>query len=99
MLSGDTNPTQATIDACKGCDVLVHEAITPAWLAARPEGFREFAAMHHTSTPQLAELARAAKPKLLVLYHYNGVTQQEVFDDMRERYSGPFVVARDLDVY
>ena len=99
VLSGDTNPTQATIDACKGCDVLVHEAITPAWLAARPEGFREFAAMYHTSTSQLAALARSAKPKLLVLYHYNGGTQQEVFDDMRERYAGHFVVARDLDVY
>ena len=37
VISGDTNPTQATIDACRGCDVLIHEAHTPAWLAARPE--------------------------------------------------------------
>jgi ribonuclease BN (tRNA processing enzyme) len=25
VISGDTNPTQATIDACRGCDVLIHE--------------------------------------------------------------------------
>ena len=25
VISGDTNPTQATIDACNGCDVLIHE--------------------------------------------------------------------------
>jgi ribonuclease BN (tRNA processing enzyme) len=25
VVSGDTNPTQATIDACRGCDVLIHE--------------------------------------------------------------------------
>jgi hypothetical protein len=37
IISGDTNPTQETIDACRGCDVLIHEAHTPAWLATRPE--------------------------------------------------------------
>jgi ribonuclease BN (tRNA processing enzyme) len=99
VISGDTNRTQATIDACKGCDVLIHEAHTPVWLAARPQTFREFAAMYHTSTPQLADLAREAKPKLLILYHYNGMSQEEVFEDMRGRYAGHFVVARDLDVY
>jgi len=26
VISGDTNPTQATIDTCRGCDVLIHEA-------------------------------------------------------------------------
>jgi ribonuclease Z len=99
VLSGDTNPAQATIDACNGCDVLVHEAITPAWLAARPEHFRDFASTFHTTTPQLAKLAREARPKLLVLYHYNGMSAQEVQDDMSGRYGGAFVVARDLDVY
>jgi ribonuclease BN (tRNA processing enzyme) len=40
VISGDTNPTQATIDACRGCDVLIHEVHTAAWLAARPEAGR-----------------------------------------------------------
>jgi len=72
VISGDTNPTQATINACRGCDVLIHEVHTPAWLATRPETFQQFAAKYHTTTPQLAELARQAKPKLLILYHYSG---------------------------
>jgi ribonuclease BN (tRNA processing enzyme) len=29
VISGDTHPTQATIDACRGCDVLIHEAHMP----------------------------------------------------------------------
>jgi ribonuclease BN (tRNA processing enzyme) len=61
VISGDTNPTQETIDACRGCDVLIHEANTPAWLATRPDRFQRFAAKYHTTTGQLAELARQAK--------------------------------------
>jgi ribonuclease BN (tRNA processing enzyme) len=99
VISGDTNPTQATIDACHGCDVLIHEVMSPAFLAARPQTFRDFAALYHTSTPQLAELARQAKPALLILYHYNGLSREELFSDMRTRYAGHFVIARDLDVY
>jgi ribonuclease Z len=99
VLSGDTNPTQATIDACHGCDVLIHEAITPAALAARPEGFQQFAGKFHTTTTQLAELAKQAKPKLLILYHYNSLSPEELNDEMRARYPGRFVVGRDLDIY
>jgi ribonuclease BN (tRNA processing enzyme) len=99
VISGDTNPAPATIEACRGCDVLIHEAQTPAWLARRPDTFQQFAAKYHTTTPQLAELAREARPRLLVVYHYSSVTPEEIKADLAARYSGPFVVARDLDVY
>jgi ribonuclease BN (tRNA processing enzyme) len=99
VISGDTNPIQETIDACHGCDVLIHEANTPAWLATRPETFQRFAAKYHTSTPELAELASKAKPRLLILYHYAGLSAKELFDDMLARYPGHFVIGRDLDVY
>jgi ribonuclease Z len=106
VISGDTNPTQATIDACRGCDVLIHEVHTAAWLAARPEAggappgtFRRFAEKYHTSTEQLAQLASQAKPKLLILYHYNSLTIDELHADMMKHYAGHFVVGRDLDVY
>jgi ribonuclease BN (tRNA processing enzyme) len=99
VISGDTNPTQATIDACRGCDVLIHEVQTPAWRKTRPERFQRFAEKFHTSTPQLAELAKQAKPRLLILYHYNAQSDQELFTDLASRYSGQFVVGRDLDVY
>jgi ribonuclease Z len=106
VISGDTHPTQATIDACRGCDVLIHEVHTPAWLAARPEAggappgtFRRFSEKYHTTTEQLADLARQAKPRLLVLYHYNSLSSDELQADMMSRYAGHFVIGRDLDVY
>jgi ribonuclease BN (tRNA processing enzyme) len=99
VISGDTNPTQATIDACHGCDVLIHEAHTPTWLATRPESFQQFAAKCHSTTVELAELARKAKPRLLILYHYSSLSPEELFDDMLARYPGHFVIGRDLDVY
>jgi ribonuclease BN (tRNA processing enzyme) len=99
VISGDTNPTQATIDACHGCDVLIHEAHTPAWLATRPESFQQFAAKYHSTTVELAELAQKAKPRLLILYHYSSVSPEELFDDMLARYPGHFAIGRDLDVY
>ena len=99
VISGDTKPTQETIDACRGCDVLIHEAHTPAWLVTRPATFQRFAAKYHTTTPELAELAVKAKPRLLVLYHYSSVSPQDLMNDMLARYPGHFVIGRDLDVY
>jgi ribonuclease BN (tRNA processing enzyme) len=108
VISGDTNPTQATIDACNGCDVLIHEVLTHDWLARRRD-FLNYAARYHTTTTQLAELAKQARPRLLVLYHAS-IAWRPVVDsqrsrpevllsEMTKRYSGHVVVGRDLDVY
>src|SRR6185503_8168608 len=99
VISGDTNPAPATIDACKGCDVLIHEGQSPAWLAGRPDTFQRFAAKYHTTTPQLAELAQAAKPRLLIVYHYSSVAAEDILGEMLRLYPGHVVVGRDLDVY
>jgi ribonuclease BN (tRNA processing enzyme) len=109
VISGDTNPAQATIDACNGCDVLVHEVHTLEALSKRDTRFQAFAAKYHTSTEQLALLAGKAKPRLLVLYHHsitlrpgvaaNNSTPETLFREMSTRYSGQFVIGRDLDVY
>jgi ribonuclease BN (tRNA processing enzyme) len=106
VISGDTNPTQATIDACRGCDVLVHEVLTEEWLSRRPD-FKAYAAQFHTTTTQLTELATKAKPKLLVLYHAS-LSLRPAVDTERSTpatllgemsaYPGHVVVARDLDV-
>src|SRR2546425_1994638 len=109
VISGDTNPTQATIDACHGCDVLIHEVSTLASGTYQP-AFQAYAARYHTSTAQLAELASQAKPRLLILYHASiferpavGGPQTrlpgELLQEMVSRYSGHVVVGRDLDVY
>ncbi len=107
VISGDTNPTQATIDACNGCDVLIHEVLTHDWLARRPD-FHAYAAHHHTTTSQLVELANKARPKLLVLYHAS-ISLRPAVDSERSSPAtllaemagdkGQVVVGRDLDVY
>jgi ribonuclease BN (tRNA processing enzyme) len=107
VISGDTNPTQATIDACRGCDVLIHEVLTHDWLSRRPD-FHAYAAVHHTTTSQLVELANKAKPGLLVLYHAS-LSLRPAVDSERSPpavvlkemsgYTGRVVVGRDLDVY
>jgi ribonuclease BN (tRNA processing enzyme) len=99
VISGDTSPTDATIEACNGCDILVHEAHTQAWLNTRPVTFQQFSAKYHTTTLELSELATRARPKLLILYHYSGLSDDEILNDMLTHYKGHFVIGRDLDVY
>jgi ribonuclease BN (tRNA processing enzyme) len=72
VISGDTSPTEETIKACNGCDVLIHEAQMLELYAEMPERMHSFAAKYHTTTEQLAALATEAKPKLLVVYHTIG---------------------------
>jgi ribonuclease BN (tRNA processing enzyme) len=107
VISGDTNPSPATIDACRGCDVLIHEVLTHEWLAKRRD-FQAYAAQFHTTTSQLTELAKQAKPGLLILYHASLSWRPAVdaersspatlLDEM-SKYPGRVVVGRDLDVY
>jgi ribonuclease BN (tRNA processing enzyme) len=108
VISGDTNPTQATVDACRGCDILIHEVQTLDWLSRRPD-FQSYAARYHTTTAQLAELATQARPRLLILYHASiawrpavipkASSPETLLVEMTSRYSGAVVVGRDLDVY
>ncbi len=89
--------------------MLIHEVNTLEYLSKRDARFQAFAAKYHTSTEQLAELAAKAKPRLLVLYHHSialrpgagalASTPDELFREMSARYSGQFVIGRDLDVY
>jgi ribonuclease BN (tRNA processing enzyme) len=69
VISGDTNPVEETIKACNRCDVLIHEAQPLELLAKLPESVQSFVAKYHTTTEQLAELAKKAEPKLLIVYH------------------------------
>src|SRR5205085_2766119 len=76
VVSGDTRPTEAVVDQCRGCDVLVHEVRSDARLTTRPPAWQAYHRAFHTSTVELAALATRARPKLLVLYHqlYWGAT-------------------------
>lgn len=103
VISGDTAPTDAIVNACSGCDVLLHEVYPSSATGpdSAPPSLNAYAAAFHTSTEELAAIASRAKPKLLVLYHdlFYGVPEGEVLRSVRERYKGAVVSAHDLDVF
>lgn len=102
VISGDTRPSDAIVEACSGCDVLMHEVYSAAKLSSRPPDWQTYHRAVHTSTIELAALARKARPKLLVLYHqlYWGATDADLLREIREAgYSGAVVSGKDLDIY
>src|SRR5215467_10402375 len=121
VISGDTSPTEETIKACNGCDVLIHEARALELFTRLPADRQSFGAKNHTTSEQLAALATRAKPGLLIVYHAwiswrpsvapagdqpvvlttGGVhSSPDVLQrEIGSRYSGHFVIGRDLDVY
>ena len=102
VISGDATPSDAVADACKGCDVLVHEVYSTAGFKGRTADWQRYHADAHTSTAELAALAIRARPRLLVLYHqlYWGATDEDLIKEIRAAgYAGPVVSARDLGVY
>lgn len=96
VLSGDAGPPSTIADQCQGCDVLLHEGGS-VLAADATDYFRQF----HTTVEALGEIARAARPKLLVLYHQRpySLPAERAYSKLRELYPGAFVVARDLDVF
>lgn len=101
VVSGDTQPCDAIINACNGCDVLVHEVYSVSGFARRPPEWQRYHANFHTSSKELAELAGKAKPKLLVLYHqlFWGTTSEQLIEEIKKYYRGNVVSGSDLDVY
>ena len=101
VISGDTRPNDAVVEACNGCDVLVHEVYSAEKFLEQEPEWRAYHADSHTSTTALAELATRARPKLLVLYHqlYWGATDDDLLREIRKGYSGAVVSARDLGIY
>jgi ribonuclease BN (tRNA processing enzyme) len=101
VISGDTRPTEAIVDACRGCDVLVHEVYSDAGFARRDSAWQRYHAHAHTSARDLAALAARARPRLLVLYHQLlwGTTPDDLVAEVRRGYDGAVVFGRDLDIF
>ena len=102
VISGDERPSDATVTACNGCDVLVHEVYSAEGFKKIPPKRQKYHAYAHTSTYELADIATRARPKLLVLYHqlyFGGTSDDDLVREIRSRYPGAVVSARDLDVF
>jgi ribonuclease BN (tRNA processing enzyme) len=68
VISGDARPSPGLIDASNHCDILIHEVYSPQSQAPMPD-WPKYRALYHTSTSELAEIARQSQPGLLILYH------------------------------
>ncbi len=101
VISGDTRPSDSLVVACDGCDVLVHEVYSAERFKTRSPEWQRYHSDAHTSTTELAEVARRARPGLLVLYHQLmwGATDEDLVREVRAGWDGRVVSGRDLDVH
>ena len=95
VISGDTRPTDALVDACNGCDILFHEV---HGITYDPQ--KDPTALGHTSAAELGVIARRANPKLLVLYHQAPRdSKDDLISEIGKSFKGRVVYARDLNVF
>lgn len=101
VLSGDAAPGEKMKEYARGADILIHEVYSQTKYALKDAFWKDYHADNHTSTLELAEIAREAKPGLLVLYHVLswGATDEELTAEIRRIYSGKIIVGADLDIY
>ncbi len=92
VLTGDTAPAAAVVEAATGADVLVHEA---TFLAEERERARE---TDHSTAGEAALVAREARVALLALTHVSArYAGTEIEEEARELFPRT-VVPRDFDV-
>lgn len=100
VISGDTRPCEAIEKYSKNADILVHEVYSYEKWTKRDEFWQKYHAANHTSTYELASLAAKTKPKKLVLYHllFWGATENDLLNEIAEKYSGEVIVGQDFMV-
>jgi len=102
VISGDTRPSPGLIAACNHCDILIHEVYSPQSQAPMPD-WPKYRALYHTSTSELADIARQTQPGLLILYHRTGeqtrLPDEQYLNEVRQGWEGKVVVGHDLEMY
>lgn len=102
VISGDTIPADSVVQACNGCDVLVHEVYSMRGYAEHTPQHQKYYREFHTSSQELAGIASRANPKLLVLYHQlkGKARDAELVQEIHAAgFNGQIVSAVDLGVY
>ena len=102
VVSGDTRASDSVVDACRGCDVLVHEVYSDSGFRTLPPDWQRYHATFHTSASALAVLATRARPGLLILTHlltWGDVPYDSILSEVRRAYRGRVRLGSDLDIY
>src|SRR5690606_23500691 len=101
VISGDTTYSEEVARQAAGADILIHEVVSGDRLGTQSEFWQDYHGSSHTTGAQVAEVARAARPGLVVLYHilFLGGTAEEIVADVKRDYDGEVVMANDLDAF
>jgi len=103
VVSGDTAPAESVVQACNGCDLLIHEVYIglPNNAVNTPDHWTQYMAAFHTSAVQLADVATRAHAKTLAATHLaymGGANEADLVAALKKGYGGTVVVAHDLQV-
>lgn len=101
VLSGDSAPSEKIVEYATGADILIHEVYYKKAYDTKDEFWKNYHSRNHTSTYELADIATKAQVKLVVLYHilFWGATDEELINEIAEKYKGKVIVGKDLDIY
>lgn len=101
VISGDCSPTPELADHYRGADILLHEVYSARGFQGKSDHWKAYHRSSHTSSLELGELARRARPKLLVLYHqlFWGAEPESLVEEVRSVYDGDVVSGSDLDMF
>jgi len=101
VISGDARSNPAIARECNGCDILIHEVYSDSGFNTVPAARQPYHAQAHTSATQLGIIATAARPGKLILYHqlYFGASDEQLLKEVRSKYSGTVISAKDLQKY
>jgi ribonuclease BN (tRNA processing enzyme) len=113
VVSGDTSPTDAIVENCHGCDLLISEAYTKVSFNLISLEWQRYRLAFHTSAQELGTIAAKAKPGLLILYHRGNAgcdqagteacreagSEDQLLKEIRQAFAGKVVAAHDLDIY
>jgi ribonuclease BN (tRNA processing enzyme) len=101
VISGDCAPSDSLVEACDGCDVLLHEVYSMSELKVARVDWPEYLHEFHTSTRDMEKVINQAKPKLLVLYHQlmTDTSDQQLVSEVVTNAATKVVSAHDFDVF
>jgi ribonuclease BN (tRNA processing enzyme) len=101
VVAGDTTPADSVVQACNGCDLLLHEVYNPNGEELKNPDRKRYFATFHTNPEELGDIATRAHPKLLLLYHQMlmRLPESELLAQVRRHYGGQVESAHDLGVY
>ncbi len=113
VISGDTSPTEAIVENCRGCDLLIAESYTKASFELVSSQWQRYRLTFHMSAQELGAIATKAKPGLLVLTHRGNAgcdqagteecreagSEGQLLKEVTAAYTGKVVAGHDLEVY